>query len=240
MDTIYGIMEAIYDVCIPLAVVAALFGMRWKEQFWGNILAVFSVFFSILVAVNWFEPIAQLVNAQSVGMLFLADYLFLWLLFIVSLVFFMELTRGLSRVNVQFPIPIENAGNFLAIMMLVCLVWGFFGFSLNLAPLGETAGVTVAEKDPMIISTLRQLSAGNLSNFGGKKPFDEFGEFRKDHLLRKQALLQYRLKSDEYPFFYEGELPPVKGVEPTPDAGDEEAQPKANINDNPEGEPANP
>ncbi|MDR2641402.1 MAG: hypothetical protein LBC74_01270 [Planctomycetaceae bacterium] len=231
MDTIYGILEAIYDVGVPLAVVAALYGMRWREKFWGNIVTAFAIFFSTLIAVNWFEPIAHYVTGQSAGMLFLADFLFLWLLFIVSLVIMNEMTKLLSRVNVKFPIPVENAGNFIAITVILYLVWSFYSFSLNLAPLGETAGVNITSNDSTQISIFRQLSAGNLSVFGEKHPFDEYGEFRKDHLLRRQALLQYRLKSDGFPFFYEGELPPMKGFpkegEAVPENGIKEPNPPA-------------
>ncbi|MDR1485656.1 MAG: hypothetical protein LBT09_12640 [Planctomycetaceae bacterium] len=220
MDTIYGILETIYDVGVPIAVVTALYGMRWRERFWGNILTVFAIFFSSLIALNWFEPLAHYVTGQSAGMLFVSDFLFLWLLFIISFAVMNEMTRLLSRVNVKFPIPVENAGNFIAITVILCLVWSFYSFSLDLAPLGETAGVSITSSDSTQIAVFRQLSSGNLSTFGERKPFDEYGEFRKDHLLRRQALMQYRLKSDGFPFFYEGELPPMKGVpkdQPTPE-----------------------
>ncbi|MDR1478630.1 MAG: hypothetical protein LBJ00_06775 [Planctomycetaceae bacterium] len=215
MDTIYGILETIFDLGVPLALVAALYGMRWREKFWGNILMVFSIFFSVLIAVNWFEPLAHFVTGHSAGMLFISDFLFLWLLFIISLALMNEITRVLSRVNVCFPIPVENAGNFIAITVILCMVWSFYGFSLDVAPLGETAGVSVAQ-DSTPIAMFRHLSAGNLSNFGEKHPFDEYGEFKRDHLFRRQALMQYRLKSDGFPFFYEGELPPMKGMPKDP------------------------
>ncbi|MDR2763014.1 MAG: hypothetical protein LBB88_10455 [Planctomycetaceae bacterium] len=226
MDTIYGILEAIYDVGVPLALIAGLYGMRWRERFWGNIVTGFVIFFSTLIAANWFEPLAQFITTQSAGTLFIADYLFLWVLFIVSFSIMNEITRGLSRVNVKFPIPIENAGNFIAITIILCMVWSFYSFSLNVAPLGETFGVNISSKDSAQISIFRQLSSGNLSAFGEKHPFDEYGEFREDHLLRKKALLQYRLKSDSFPFFYEGELPPIKGIPKEPqNAPNQEANP---------------
>ncbi|MDR2172175.1 MAG: hypothetical protein LBP59_18675 [Planctomycetaceae bacterium] len=230
MDTIYGLMEAIYDLGIPLAVIAALFGMRWKEKLWGNILTMFSVFFSMLIAVNWFEPLAQFATEKNAGMLFVADFLFLWLLFIVAFSIMNEMTRLLSRVNVLFPIPVENAGNFITISIILYLIWGFFSFSLDLAPLGEPAGVKVASTNTSQIAIFRQLSAGNLSAFGEKRPFDEYGEFRTDHLLRRKALLQYRFKSESFPFFYEGELPPVKGM----------PKPENTPNNNPENNANNP
>ncbi|MDR1290217.1 MAG: hypothetical protein LBK06_03355 [Planctomycetaceae bacterium] len=234
METIYGILETIFDIGVPLAVVAALYGTRWRERFWGNILTVFALFFSMLIAVNWFEPLAHFVTGQSVGMLFLSDFLFLWLLFVVSFALMNEVTRLLSRVNVCFPIPVENVGNFVSITVMLCLVWGFYGFSLDVAPLGATAKVTTSD-DSTPISIFRQLSSGNLSTFGEKHPFDEYGEFRRDHLLRRQALMQYRLKSDAFPFFYEGDLPPMKGF-PNPPANPE----NNNDNNNNENPPAPP
>ncbi|MDR0390358.1 MAG: hypothetical protein LBH59_00495 [Planctomycetaceae bacterium] len=212
MDTIYGILETIYDVGVPLAVITALYGMRWRERFWGNILTAIAIFFSTLIAVNWFEPLAQFVTNKNAGMLFVSDYLFLWLLFIISFAIMNEITRLLSRVNVKFPIPVENAGNVTMITVILCLIWNFYSFSLDVAPLGETAGVNVTSNDSTQIALFRQLSSGSLASFGTKYPFDEYGEFRKDHLLRRQALMQYRLKGDSFPFFYEGEVPPIKGA----------------------------
>ncbi|MDR2344755.1 MAG: hypothetical protein LBE18_01690 [Planctomycetaceae bacterium] len=212
MDTIYAILETFYDVGVPIGLFAALYGMRWRERFWGNIITVFVVFFSTLIAVNWFEPLAHWVTGQSAGTLFIADYLFIWLLFIVSFCILNEITRVLSRVNVKFPVPVENAGNFIMITILLCMIWSFYTFSLNVAPLGETGGVELVGGDSTQIKIFRQLSSGNLSTFGNKHIFDEYGEFRQDHLLRRKALLQYRLKSDEFPFFYDGEIPPMKGI----------------------------
>jgi uncharacterized membrane protein required for colicin V production len=192
---------------VPLAVVAAIFGTRWKEGFWGNILSVFSVFFSALVAIGWWEPLALLLSTKIPKMLYLADCVAIWLIFIITLLVVSELARIMSRVRVKFAVPIENVGNVVALTLLFLTLYGFFLFSMDLSPVGENLDASVAS-DSVQIQMLRILSAGNLASFTAPMQFDAQGNFRQNHLERRKALMENMKTKNS--LVYEGTVPPQR------------------------------
>jgi hypothetical protein len=191
---------------VPLAVAAAIFGIRWKEGLWSNILSVFAVLFSALIAVGWWESLASFLSSNAPSMLFLSDTIAIWLLFLVSLLIISELTKLTSRVKVKFADPVEKAGNALALAALFLSLYGFYLFALDLSPVGENEDAEVSG-DSIQIQMLRILTAGNLSSFTEPTQFDANGDFRQRHLQRRQAILE-NVKTKEGSLFYEGEIPP--------------------------------
>ncbi|MDR1270776.1 MAG: hypothetical protein LBK82_14770, partial [Planctomycetaceae bacterium] len=119
---------------VPLAVAAAIFGTRWREGFWGNILSVFSVFFSALTAIALWEPLASLLSTNIPKMLYLSDCVAIWLIFLVTFLIINELVRMMSRVKVKFAVPIEKAGNVVALILLFLMLYGFHLFAMDLSP----------------------------------------------------------------------------------------------------------
>lgn len=192
---------------VPLAVAAALYGMRWKEGFWGNIIAVPAVFFSMLVAIGWWESLASFISTKVNAMLWVSDFLALWILFLLSLLIIGEVTRALSRVKVKFADPVEKGGNALALTLLFALIMGFYQFSMDLAPMGKTADDIPPNAETIQVQAFRLLTGGNLGSFTNPKRFDDFGDFRQIHFQRQQELLKYRL-AKEGTMFYEGAIPP--------------------------------
>ncbi|MDR0704114.1 MAG: hypothetical protein LBF88_03920 [Planctomycetaceae bacterium] len=190
---------------VPLAVAAAIFGTRWKEGFWGNILSVFAVFFSALTAIAWWESLALLLSTKIPQMLYVADCVAIWLIFLVAFLIVNELTRMMSRVKVKFAVPIENVGNVVALSLLFLTLYGFFLFTMDLSPVGENPDASVPS-DSVQIQMLRILSAGNLSSFTEPTQFDALGDFRKNHLERRKALMENMKEKNT--LFYEGTVPP--------------------------------
>ncbi len=201
------ILHNVFIYGVPLAIAAAIYGMRWKEGLWGNILSVFAVLFSAIIAIGWWESLAILLCGYANSMLFVSDFLVLWFLFLISLLIIGEVTRALSRVKVKFADSIEKGGNVLALTLLFALFFGFYTFSLDLAPLGEDADATLPASDSIQVKTMRFLTAGNLSSFMEPKRFDETGEFRNNQFRRRKALMNNRL-TKEGSMFYEGSIPP--------------------------------
>ncbi|MDR2116629.1 MAG: hypothetical protein LBP87_09655 [Planctomycetaceae bacterium] len=202
---IRSILFTCFTFGVPLAMAAAIFGTRWREGFWGNILSVFSVFFSALVAIAWWEPLASILSTNIPKMLYLSDCLAIWLIFLITFLIVNELTRMMSRVKVKFVVPIEKAGNAVALFLLFLMLYGFFLFTMDLSPVGENPDATVTA-DSVQVKMLRILTAGNLSSFTQPTQFDANGDFRQNHLERRKALMEnVRVKNS---LFYEGTIPP--------------------------------
>ncbi len=206
--SVESVMAVMFNIGVPLAILCALFGFRWREGLWGNTISAFCVVFSVFIAVAWWETLAAtLSNAMPSG-LFLWDLISIWAILLLCLAIFSELTRALSRIKVQFAIPIEAVGNVVSLAVLFVLVYGFFLFTMDLAPIGAT-NTEQAPADSKAIQAFRLLSKGTLEAFVNPHPFDAHGEFRRDHLLRRQALMR-NAEAKDGSLFYEGTIPPRK------------------------------
>jgi hypothetical protein len=200
------IMPAMFNFGVPLALLAAIFGFRWREGLWGNTIAAICVMFSIFFAVAWWETVADMLAQAMPSILFLSDLVAIWLIFLASLAILNELTLLLSRVKVLFLLPIEAVGNLVVLTFLFLLMYNFFLFTVDLAPIGAEKDVQTPA-DSVLIGTFRMLSTGTLEAFDNPRQFDATGKFRENHLLRRKALQQHA-ESKEGSLFYEGSIPP--------------------------------
>jgi hypothetical protein len=182
------VLYHIYGYAIPIVILAVLYGFRWKVGMWGNCLTLGAVFFSFLVAAGWWEDVAELLATQAPSLLFLADCVAFWTLFIVSFLILDTATRLMSAVKVKYADQVENIGNGAVLFVLFLALYGTYLFAEEIGPVGEHANVSVSE-DTVAVKTLRFLSAGNLSGFTQVNQFDAYGDFRQLHLQRRQAIM---------------------------------------------------
>ena len=193
MDSIPHVMYMIYGYAVPVVILAVLYGFRWKVGMWGNCLSLGAVLFSILVAVGWWEDVACLLAQQAPVVLFLADCMAIWGIFLVTLLILDALTRTMSTIKVKYADIVENIGNGIVLFLLFLALYGFFLFAEDVGPVGENHGVETPG-DSMAIQMFRYLSDGNLAGFTGVSQFDSDGKFRELHLKRRQALMYNALE----------------------------------------------
>ena len=198
MPDIPLVLYHIYGYAVPIVILATLYGFRWKAGMWGNLLTLGAVLFAFLVAVGWWEDVAGLLAGQASSLLFVADCVAFWTLFIITLLILDTATRFLSTIKVKYAEQVENIGNGAVLFVLFLALYGTFLFAEEIGPVGEHANVTVPADSTMVQTTiqmLRQLSTnnggwkGNLSSFTNDNMFDRYGEFRQLHLERRQALM---------------------------------------------------
>ncbi len=202
----FSILYQFFLYGVPLAAVGALFGFRWREGLWGNIISTMNVIFSLLIAVGWWESLTVFLVGKVNQMLYFADFLMFWAIFLISLAIFSEITKQLSKVKVKFAEQVEYVGNFVSLAILSLVLLGGYNFSLDLSAVGENDNASVAS-DSIQTQTIRLLSEGSLSSFTEPHAFP--ASFRADHLKRKQALME-QVKTKEGRVFYEGSVPPRK------------------------------
>jgi len=182
-----------YQVAVPIVIFAALLGLRWKVGMWGNILSLGAVLFAFLIAVGWWENLAFLLGTNVPQMLFVADCIAFFAIFLVALLILDFATRSFSSVKVKYADMVEKVGNGVALFLLAVAVYAVYLFgSDDLGTVGEYHTVQ-AKGDSVTISALRMLSAGNLSGFIEVNQFDGRGDFRELSLKRRQALMSNML-----------------------------------------------
>jgi len=188
MPDIPLLLYHIYGYAIPIVLLATLYGFRWKVGMWGNFLTLGAVLFSFLIAAGWWEDVAELLAGQASSLLFVADCVAFWTLFIITLLILDTATRFMSTIKVKYAEQVENIGNGTVLFVLFLALYGTYLFAEEIGPVGEHANVTVSG-DTVPIQVLRMFSDGNLSGFTQVNQFDDRGTFRENHLLRRKAIM---------------------------------------------------
>jgi hypothetical protein len=83
-----------------------------SEGLWGAALMFFNVVFSGMIAFNFYEPLAKVIDGTGIGWGF-SDTLALLGIFIVSLLLFRMTTETIAPAMVRFPPPVYHAGRLI-------------------------------------------------------------------------------------------------------------------------------
>ena len=186
------ILYQIYGLAVPIVILAALYGFRWRAGLWGNSVTLGVILFSVLIALGWWEDIAYLLATQAPATLFLADNIAIWLLFIINLVILDTITRFMSTVKVKFNDTVESVGNGIVLFLLFMVLVRFVVIANgHLGMVGDHHDVVLNQSPATnaAIGALRVLSKGNLSGFSQVNQFDSSGNFLELQLQRRQALM---------------------------------------------------
>lgn len=113
-------------IIADIVIVVLILGMTWalmSEGLWGAALMFFNILFSGLIAFNFYETLAKLLDSTGIGWGF-SDALCLLGLFCVCLVAFRVITENMAPTMVRFPTPVFHLGR---------VVFGLAGATLTIA-----------------------------------------------------------------------------------------------------------
>ncbi len=115
-------MKVVLDLIIAGLVLGLTYGLT-SEGLWGAALMFFNVLFGAMIALNFYEPLAKLLDSTGIPWGF-SDTLCLLGLFCVSVVILRMTTETLAPAQVRFPTPVYHAGR---------LIFGLGGAAITLA-----------------------------------------------------------------------------------------------------------
>jgi hypothetical protein len=122
------LLLGIFGVCVAMLATGGV---------WSNFITLFNVITAALLAVNYYEPLADWLQSQASSYTYLMDFVALWLIFAASMGLMRAATDALSKVKVKFKKPIDfGVGIFLACWtgwVMVC----FATMTLHTAPLSR-------------------------------------------------------------------------------------------------------
>jgi hypothetical protein len=179
-------------IVLLLVILAAAVACLWNRGIWTASLTLVNTVLAALLAMNFFEPLANKLGSAKSNMM---DFVCLWGLFAVFF-FVMRLATDLvSRVRVRFPYALDTIG---AVLLAIWTGWVLFSFtlvSLHVAPLARSPFLgsfmeTPDQKlvgvgpDRMWLAFTRSASLGAFSN--GEEGFDPKGEFVYKYAARRE------------------------------------------------------
>jgi hypothetical protein len=100
-----------------------------SEGLWGAALMFFNVLFGGLIAFNFYEPLARLIDSTGIGWGF-SDTLSLLSIFCISVLLLRMTTETLAPAMVRFPMPVYQAGRLIfalgtSLVLMAILILGF-------------------------------------------------------------------------------------------------------------------
>ena len=103
-----SVPEFVIDLVIAFLILLLTYALS-SEGLWGAALMFFNVVFGGLIAFNFYEPLAKLIDSTGIGWGF-SDTLSLLSIFCVSVMLLRMTTETLAPAMVRFPVPVYHAG----------------------------------------------------------------------------------------------------------------------------------
>ncbi len=130
-------MSFLFPVLLFL-IFAACVAFIFSEGMWGAALRLINVVVAALLATNFWEPVARLLEGMvGTSFTYWLDFVCLWGLFAVTLLILRILTRRVSQVKVRFLSLADRIGGGIFAALVGMAMVAFTTFTLHTAPLGE-------------------------------------------------------------------------------------------------------
>ena len=120
---------------LMLVILGASIAFSSRDGIWTNLIRLFNLIFSGLIATTYFETLAETLEGMLPSYTYLLDFLSIWAIFIIVYVILKELTNRLSLVKVWFPAIIDKWGGVALSVILGFTMLSFSVFALYTAPL---------------------------------------------------------------------------------------------------------
>lgn len=184
---------------LMLVILAACIGVLYPEGLWSNAVRLVNVVTAGLVAMNFFEPLARLIEGWGewfASATYFWDFLSLWILFAVTMIVMRLATDMISRVKVKFLKVVDRAGG---AFFAACVGWVMVCFvmaTLHTAPLAAnflfggfdpSRRMLLVGPDRMWLGFVQHVSKGSLAR-SEPSVFDADNQFMSKYNNRRGAL----------------------------------------------------
>lgn len=115
----------------------AIAATLYPEGMWGNAITLINVVTAALLATNFWEPLARLIEEYVPSFTFFWDFLMLWTLFALIFGLMRLVTDKLSRTKVRFIKVVDQVGGGFFAAWVGWVVVCFAAMSLHTAPLAR-------------------------------------------------------------------------------------------------------
>lgn len=194
-----------------LVIVFACVGVLYPEGLWSNAIRLVNVVVAALLAMNFFEPLANYLYEQAPTFTYFWDFLALWAIFVGSYALLRAVTNVVSRVNVRFLTWVDRVGSGLLAALIGWVMVCFTAATLHTAPLAreafggemkpEARAASASSPEMMWLGFVQKQSKGAFGRSASpaetkaeKYVFDPQGDFLPKYASRRTNLENYLAK----------------------------------------------
>lgn len=193
-----------YVSIVLIVIFVACFASLMTGGMWSNTITLINVITAGLLAMNYFEPLAEFLDKQAPSWTYVWDFVSLWAVFGVSMLALRAVTDFASKVQVKFHPTVERVGGLLMAVWASWIVLCFATATLHAAPLARNflGGAFQTEPDTKMLFGLQpdrvwlgwvnRESKGALRRLGTAAPFDARGDFILRYAERRHEFEQQK------------------------------------------------
>jgi hypothetical protein len=133
---------------IDLVIVLLTLGLTYvltSEGLWGSALMFFNVLFAAMIAFNFYEPLAVLLDSTGINWGF-SDTLCMLSLFIISLLLLRMTTETIAPAMVRFPLPVYHIGRLFFGLAGAAVTMAIILLGFHAAPVHKKIFTTIDTK----------------------------------------------------------------------------------------------
>jgi hypothetical protein len=127
-----SVPNVVIDLVLSFLILLMTYALS-SEGLWGTALMFFNVIFGGLIAFNFYEPLARLIDSTGIGWGF-SDTLAMMSIFCVSVLLLRLTTETLAPAMVRFPMPIYHAGRLFFALATSLVTVAIIILSFHTAP----------------------------------------------------------------------------------------------------------
>jgi hypothetical protein len=193
-----------YLSIVLLVIFVACFASLMNSGMWSNTITLINVITSGLLAMNYFEPLAEFLDKQAPSWTYVWDFVSLWFVFGISMLALRGVTDLASKIQVKFHPKVERIGGLLMAVWASWIVLCFATATLHAAPLArnflggafqpepEAKMLFGLQPDRVWLGWVNRESKGALRRLGTAAPFDQRGDFILRYAERRAEFEQQR------------------------------------------------
>lgn len=136
--------KIIVDLVISFLILLMTYALS-AEGLWGAALMFFNVLFAGIIAFNFYEPLARLIDSTGIGWGF-SDTLSLMSIFCVATLLFRMATETLAPAMVRFPTPVYHAGRLVFALATSLVTMSILLLAFHTAPVHKRIFGTIDYK----------------------------------------------------------------------------------------------
>jgi len=204
---------------LAITVIVLILLTTWFLGAWNNLITLVNTLFAAILASNFFEPLADLIDGGESSYTYLLDFVLVWVLFFASYAILRTATDLLSRFQLKFNVWLDRGLTTLFSMGTAGVFVCFMMFTFHMAPFppgandfqGQPNTVNFAgEPDKKWMSFLEYGSRGSMASAIdallmptydadllsgqdrelGIRVFDPKGDFVRKYFHRRQVLAE--------------------------------------------------
>jgi hypothetical protein len=178
-------MKVVLDLVISLLVLGLTYALT-SEGLWGAALMFFNVLFGAMITLNFYEPLARLLDSTGIGWGF-SETLCILLLFSATVMILRMTAETLAPAQVRFPGPIYQIGRFVFGLGGAAITVAVIMLAFHCAPIHKKMFTAVQYDtsppfglglDHQLLGLFQKETGGPFAqyNAGQRDPFGEYGD----------------------------------------------------------------